>query len=418
MPKTSRLPIVACFERAARFGRASHKARFRQPMAAGTRRCTVWTLRLTAPGLVLALVLALMAPAQADTATELRRKRDAARAKRAQIAAKINELKASDEELEGAVSTLNRQVLAQQASADAARQAVQAALDVVARAEAELGATEKRIADMHQAVVDRAVAAYIRPQDDGFTGVIAAKDFNEASRRSSLLAEVANRNSDVIDRLRALREDLEEKQAKARNARDVAAERRKAVLARLSDLQKAQAEKQRLSAALDARIAAYQREADAVASTESGLTALIQQRQAARASRSDGGVLDGRVSGAGLIWPTPGRVTSGFGYRWGRMHNGIDIGTGTGTPIRASKGGEVIYAGSMSGYGNVIIIDHGGGFTTLYAHQSRLGSRDGQVVSQGEVIGYVGSTGHSTGPHLHFETRVNGSPRDPRNYLP
>ena len=368
--------------------------------------------------LVFLLVLALAAPAGADTATDLRQKRDAARAKRAQIAAKINALKASDDELEGAVATLNKQVLAQQASADAARQAVQAALATVARADAELGATEKQISDMHRAVVDRAVAAYIRPQDDAFTGVISAKDLNEASRRSSLLAEVANRNSDVIDRLRALREDLEEKQAKARQARDVAADRRKAVLARLSDLQKAQSEKARLSAALDARIAAYQREADEVARTESGLTALIQQRQAARASRSGGGAFDGRVSGAGLIWPTVGRVTSGFGYRWGRLHAGIDIGTGTGTPIRAAKAGEVIYSGSMSGYGNVIVIDHGGGFTTLYAHQSRLGARDGQEVGQGDTIGYVGSTGHSTGPHLHFETRVNGSPQNPRNYLP
>jgi murein DD-endopeptidase MepM/ murein hydrolase activator NlpD len=100
------------------------------------------------------------------------------------------------------------------------------------------------------------------------------------------------------------------------------------------------------------------------------------------------------------------------------MHEGIDIGAGTGTPIRAAKAGTVVFAGVMSGYGNVIIVDHGGGFSTLYAHQSRLGASRGADVSQGEVIGYVGSTGHSTGPHLHFETRVNGSPRNPRNYLP
>jgi murein DD-endopeptidase MepM/ murein hydrolase activator NlpD len=376
------------------------------------------TSRPLTVALVLVLVGILAAPAGAETAAELRSRRDAARNKRAQLAAKINALEASDDELEGAVRTLNKQVLAQQAGADAARQAVQAALDVVARADAELAATEQSIAGLRRAVVDRAVAAYIRPQDDGLAGIVTAKDLNEASRRSSLLAEVSNRNSDVIDRLRALREDLEDKQAEARKARDLAAERRKAVLARLSELQKAQAEKTRLSEALDARIAAYQREADEVARTESGLTALIQQRQTARASRSGGGSIDGRVSGAGLVWPTAGRVTSGFGYRWGRLHAGIDIGTGTGTPIRAAKAGEVIYSGTMSGYGNVIVIDHGGGFTTLYAHQSRLGARDGQEVSQGETIGWVGSTGHSTGPHLHFETRVNGSPQNPRNYLP
>ncbi|MDQ3757645.1 MAG: peptidoglycan DD-metalloendopeptidase family protein [Actinomycetota bacterium] len=364
-------------------------------------------------------VLAAAAPAGADTLSDAKRKREEARARRAQLAAKINALEASDEELDRAVKTLDKQVLAQQASADAARQAVQAAVAAVSQADAELGATEQQIGKLHKAVVDRAVAAYVRPQDDSLTGMIASKDLNEASRRSSLLSEVANRNSEVIDQLRAAREDLAEKQAKAQKARDVAAERRKAVLARLSDLQKAHAEKSRLNAALDARIAEYQREADQVAQTESGLTALIQQRQAARASRSavDPGT-DGRVSGAGLIWPVRGPVTSGFGYRWGRMHQGIDIGAGTGTPIRAAKGGEVIFAGSMGGYGNCIIVDHGGGFTTLYAHQSRLGASDGQSVSQGQVIGFVGSTGHSTGPHLHFETRVGGAARNPRNYLP
>jgi murein DD-endopeptidase MepM/ murein hydrolase activator NlpD len=378
------------------------------------------TSRPTLVALVLLLVLGLVAaPASGETTEQLKKRRDAARAEKARIAAKINSLEASDQELEGAVSTLNKQVSAQQASADAARQAVQAALDAVGQADAELANTEAQIANLRKAVIERAVAAYVRPQDDAFTGMIASKDLNEASRRSSLLSEVANRNSDALDRLRAALEDLGEKQERARKARDLAAERRKAVLTRLSELQKAQAEKQRLSEALEARISEYQREADAVAATENGLTALIQQKQAARASRgaADPGT-DGRVSGAGLIWPVRGPVTSGFGYRWGRQHAGIDIGAGTGVPIRAAKAGEVIFAGSMSGYGNVVIIDHGRGFTTLYAHQSRIAANDGQSVGQGDVIGYVGSTGRSTGPHLHFETRVNGSAQNPRNYLP
>jgi murein DD-endopeptidase MepM/ murein hydrolase activator NlpD len=99
------------------------------------------------------------------------------------------------------------------------------------------------------------------------------------------------------------------------------------------------------------------------------------------------------------------------------MHQGIDVSAGTGTPIRAAKGGTVTFAGTMSGYGNVITITHPGGLSTLYAHQSRL-AVSGGAVSQGQVIGYVGSTGHSTGPHLHFETRVGGSPQNPMRYLP
>ena len=367
------------------------------------------------------LALALAPPAGAKESTSsIKAKREAARQKRAKLAAELNHLRASDAQLTSAVKVLDRQVAAQQAGADAARQAVTAALAAVAASEAKIAATETEMTTLHTAVVNRAVSVYIRPKDNALVGVIGAKDLGDASRRSSLLAQVTNKDRDVLDRLRALREDLGDEKVKADAARDVAAQRRQVVLARLSELQKARKEKQRLSAALDARIREYQAEADAVAQQESGLTALIRSREQARASRGDAEDPgpDGRVSGSGLAWPIRGSVTSGFGMRWGRLHAGIDIGAGSGTPIRASKAGEVIFAGSMSGYGNCVIIDHGGGLSTLYAHQSRIGTNDGASVEQGEVIGYVGSTGHSTGPHLHFETRVGGSPQNPMRYLP
>jgi murein DD-endopeptidase MepM/ murein hydrolase activator NlpD len=100
------------------------------------------------------------------------------------------------------------------------------------------------------------------------------------------------------------------------------------------------------------------------------------------------------------------------------MHEGIDISASTGTPIHAAAGGVVSFAGTQGGYGNIVIIEHPGGLTTAYAHQSRLGVVAGELVSRGDVIGYVGSTGHSTGPHLHFETRVAGVAVDPMRYLP
>jgi murein DD-endopeptidase MepM/ murein hydrolase activator NlpD len=124
------------------------------------------------------------------------------------------------------------------------------------------------------------------------------------------------------------------------------------------------------------------------------------------------------VSGNGqLSWPVSGPVTSGFGIRWGRMHEGIDIAVGTGTPVHAASAGTVIYAGWMEGYGNLVVIDHGNGLSTAYGHNSSLASSVGQTVSAGQVIAYSGSTGHSTGPHVHFEVRVNGSPVDPLGYL-
>jgi murein DD-endopeptidase MepM/ murein hydrolase activator NlpD len=126
---------------------------------------------------------------------------------------------------------------------------------------------------------------------------------------------------------------------------------------------------------------------------------------------------DTTPSASGLIWPVSGPVVSPFGYRWGRLHAGIDIAVPYGTPIHAAAAGTVVLAGWVSGYGNYTCIDHGGGMATCYAHQSSYAVSQGASVGQGQVIGYVGCTGHCFGPHLHFEVRINGAPVDPLGYL-
>ncbi len=125
----------------------------------------------------------------------------------------------------------------------------------------------------------------------------------------------------------------------------------------------------------------------------------------------------GAAPASGFVWPVDGPITSSFGLRWGRMHEGIDIGVGFGTPIRAAAAGTVIHAGWLGGYGNLVVVDHGGGLSTAYGHQQEIYVSSGQQVDQGTVLGEVGSTGNSTGPHLHFEVRVNGSAVDPLGYL-
>jgi murein DD-endopeptidase MepM/ murein hydrolase activator NlpD len=138
----------------------------------------------------------------------------------------------------------------------------------------------------------------------------------------------------------------------------------------------------------------------------------------ARLRAQQGGASAGTgVSASGLIWPVSGPIASPFGWRWGRMHEGIDIAVGTGTPIHAAAAGTVIYSGWMDGYGNFVVIDHGNGLATAYGHQSAIAVGNGASVGQGQTIGYVGCTGHCFGPHLHFEVRVNGSPVDPLRYL-
>jgi murein DD-endopeptidase MepM/ murein hydrolase activator NlpD len=124
-----------------------------------------------------------------------------------------------------------------------------------------------------------------------------------------------------------------------------------------------------------------------------------------------------RAGGGSLIWPVRGPLTSPFGQRWGRLHAGIDIAAPTGRPIRAAATGRVVLMAPTGGYGLYTCVKHAGPFSTCYAHQSRFGTSRGASVQQGDVIGYVGNTGHSFGAHLHFEVRVNGRPVDPRDYL-
>jgi murein DD-endopeptidase MepM/ murein hydrolase activator NlpD len=340
----------------------------------------------------------LVVPGRADAAT----KRSS---RRAETARKLNALRATDKQLVGAVGALTTQVNSQINRVTAAKKAAAAAQATLDKANSALADTQRQIDQLHGAVVAHAVDTYMRPasQRPEFT----SNDIAEASRQRALLAHVENREGDVLDELRAARQDLAIKQQVAERAHDKAADRKRDESAQLDGLARDLKDKQRLSSALQARIREAQSEDDAAAANEGTFGSLL-------GSGYDPSV----ISRAGLIWPLRGTITSGFGMRWGRLHAGIDIADPRGTPIHAAKSGKVVFSGWMGGYGNAIIIDHGGGLATLYGHQSRRAVSVGTMVKQGQTIGYVGSTGHSTGNHLHFETRIGGKAQNPRRFLP
>lgn len=366
------------------------------------------------------MVMALAAPAFADPNAD--DKRAATQAKKAEAAARLDTLKATDSDLESAVRALDAGVAAQAATTTAAQQALRAAEVDLGSAQVRLANTEARMAELRVRASEAAVRAYVHPGGDSLLEIVRAKDLGEASRRQALLVHVVKSDRDIVDQMRAARQDEQFEKENLARAREVASERKKAAAEKLGVLEKTRNDQVRLKNALEARIVEVTAEVDALAREEAALVALIRARQLPASSgdtaASDGGSGDGRVSGSGVAWPTNGTVTSPFGYRWGRLHAGMDIANGQGTPIRAAKAGTVILAGWNGGYGNSVVIDHGGGFTTLYAHQSRLRVSEGQAVKQGQQVGDMGSTGNSTGSHLHFETRVNGDPRDPARYLP
>ena len=366
--------------------------------------------RFTFLFVVLALVVSAAAPLGAAGPRDARAERDKARNKRAKLAKELDVLKASDLQLERAIAALNTQVSAQSAQAQAARQAANAADAELAGIQFQLNETKARISKLKGDLVGRAINSFIRPNGDGGPA-LKTDDIAVAARKEALLAQVAASDKDLIDQLDTAEEDLSILEAQATEVASLAAARRAETQSRLDQLKATRAEKIRLDKQVEQRKAEVLKEIEETAKAEAQLSGIL-----ARASRQ-GVSPDSGAGQGGCIWPTRGSVTSEYGSRWGRLHAGIDIAAGTGTPIGAAKSGTVIFAGTMSGYGNAVIVDHGGGFATLYAHQSRLASSEGDKVSQGETIGYVGNTGRSTGPHLHFETRYGGSARNPRGCL-
>lgn len=212
------------------------------------------------------------------------------------------------------------------------------------------------------------------------------------------------------DEQEVIREDAEAlRSERALSAADARA-RTDRLLAEQDDLE---VEEERLGALIRT-----QQETERRAASEREAAAERQTAAAARDRAPSGGGSSGggAVASGGYAWPMCAPVTSEYGPRWGRVHRGIDQGASTGTPIGAARAGRVIFAGWQGGYGNLTLIDHGDA-VTAYAHQSSLAVGQGAQVSRGQTIGYVGSTGNSTGPHLHLEIRVNGSAVNPRQYL-
>ena len=394
-----------------------------------------------AGALVIGLAFPSVPGADAQAGAE-RERREAVRQQRSAAAAELDGLTANDAELEQAVAELNSVVAAQEARVADARRATEEARTEAARLQDEVDATIAEVNELEILVRERAVEAYIgngagrsRAED----ALLDASDPTELELRRVLLETVHGTDRSTIDQLGLARQTLERQQEGVAAALAEAEELEAEVAARLTELEEARAEQQRLRDALSARISGYRAEVAALAAEEDSLTAIIAEadaaaaraaaeaaaRQASSGGGGGGGPIDSNAprnverpaSASGLIWPTTGPVTSGYGMRWGAMHQGIDIAPPHGTPVYAVKDGRVIFAGSQGGYGTMILVDHGQGFVTAYAHLSGIVASGGSV-SQGQLIGYVGSTGNSTGPHLHFETRVNGSAQNPMSYLP
>jgi peptidoglycan DL-endopeptidase CwlO len=330
--------------------------------------------------------------------------------------------------LQGDITVLERRQLRIQGDLDAKRAELARIQDDLRQERIRLARLRSRLAEARIALSNRLVELYKADKPDVVTVVLESNGFADLLERTEFMQRVSDQDARIIDRVRIARA-----QAVRTAKRLVVLERRQTNIAAAIQARRDAVSRIR-SQLVDRRdqfAAVRSDKAQALASTrdsrrhlEGDLAALEAanrrvQAQLAAAQNGTASAASGpmRPGSGGLIWPVNGPIVSPFGMRWGRLHAGVDIAVPSGTPVHAAKSGKVLIAGWVSGYGNYTCIGHGGGLSTCYGHQSSIGVSVGQSVSQGQVIGSSGCTGHCFGPHVHFETRINGAPVNPMGYL-
>lgn len=359
---------------------------------------------------VLAVLLALCIAGSANAASPLDKLKEA-QSRLEEVRDRLEEVSKVCERNEDRVDAVNVRVEEALIAVSEAEIAVDEQRRVVDEARDRLAALEAEAEVVHEVSSGRVVEIYKRGlMDPTLQSLLMSSSTEQALSRAQVLNVVKHGDREALERLLS-------SQTAVNGQRKLYEQQQRAYEGALGERENLVTELEKVRETYERKIAACNKRVVELEQQESIAEEDEQELASALAAQGVINVPPG-VSAGGWSWPTRGTVTSGFGYRWGRLHAGIDIGAPTGTPIYAARGGVVSYAGTMSGYGNIIVVDHGDGMTTRYAHQNQLAASVGQTVKVGTKIGYVGSTGNSTGPHLHFEVRINDAPQNPMGYLP
>jgi murein DD-endopeptidase MepM/ murein hydrolase activator NlpD len=400
--------------------------------------------------LLLALALALAAPALAG---------DGLGGQKASVDAKLSSLQARIAESQHKAAALSSQIGALTGQIHSLEGRVGDVSSRLSALQADLALRQRRLGKLNQLFAlqtnrlrylkheytlsvtrlnTRLVSIYKQEDPTTIDVLLTAKSFQDVLDQLDFLNAIATQDKQVAQQVATAKKQVKVARLRTKTVRAGVANEARAINARVQQaailrgellasqnrLAGARSSKSHALVATKAEISSEVGESKALAEASAELAAKIQSLQSSSRSSSGGSetTTDGSppatpAPSTGFIWPVSGPITSPFGMRWGTLHPGIDIGVPTGTPIHAAASGKVIWCGWMSGYGNLVVIDHGGGLASLYGHQSRIAASCGENVSQGQLIGYVGCTGFCTGPHLHFEIRLNGSPVDPLGYL-
>jgi murein DD-endopeptidase MepM/ murein hydrolase activator NlpD len=340
--------------------------------------------------------------------------------------AKIDQLKSDQTQKEAYKAALQDQVSNLQHQIDTYNQQIEDLDQDIAAKQDEIQSKQKEIDSDFALLKERLRALYISGEASNLEILLSSKSLTDLADKTEAIKMVSDHDKQLIDTLKNHLTEIEAQKTKIEQSRQEVSDAKDALDQKRTELDTVMEETQQVINELAGSAEALEEQNKEIAQKEAATAEQIDSWYANYYSQkqSSSDVVVMPSGGGQFVWPVPYtmNVTSGFGPRWGTTHKGIDISSGGvyGQPIVASASGTVIVAdagGWGGGYGTWVSIDHGNGFSTVYGHMSSLCVSVGQAVQQGQVIGYVGSTGDSTGPHCHFEVRVNGVAQDPLNYV-
>ena len=396
------------------------------------------SMKMLRVSFLLAVGASLLLPASAliaqddnEVIEEAKEQRELKRQEQLAAEAEIALLEAEDLEVVAALEAATSLVNLQEAKAQAAEQRLQAALDTKIQAQEDFLAIASEIEEIEQRALTYAVESYIGMSDRRTEAWFEAEDATIAAHKIALLDLISSNTNDVLDQLKLIQEERSYLLTKAAVAQEEADAIREELEQVRVDLDAQKAVREEIKKELDVRRAHWdsvlataveeQKEiTDFIAAEEERIARELEEAR----RRAELEARLGQITEAGWVLPSPGAITSWFGPRlhpilgYTRMHNGVDFNCWTGDPIRSATDGIVIMAQYYGGYGYTIIVQHANSLSTLYAHLSAFNSQVNDYVVAGQQIGQCGTTGLSTGPHLHFEVRQSGAPVNPLPYLP
>jgi murein DD-endopeptidase MepM/ murein hydrolase activator NlpD len=389
--------------------------------------------------LVLCLATVVVPTASADPQERLR----TIEQKREQIQSRIERTEKKAKTLEGSISILDDEAETLQSKLSELNAEIDVLDGRISEVQDDLELAQQRYSTLTEELLDiqadlvestdsltnRAVERYKAGPGAYVEGMLSAQSFSELSDRYQYYETTAEIDSDLVDEIERLNAETDARRDQVAEEKDRIADAKLRLEKDRAEVASIQIEKQQLLDVQNAIIAekedVLRGELTKKAELEDLDSQLQQDSQEIQAllSRPSGSGGSPTYTGGQFVWPANGPVTSPYGYRThpifgdSRLHTGVDIGAPYGSSVFAASGGRVVFAGTMSGYGNAIVVDHGGGVATTYNHLSGFSVSGGASVSRGQTIGSVGCTGYCTGPHLHFEVRLGGSPVDPMPYL-